>query len=96
MGKRKTREQKKIAELRHKLSNQTVSSKQEPVKENNTKKFFYKLPNNIKYHGVSTPYLYLQDDLYKTSLLSLFIIAIQLCLLFLLQAHILTIPAMHY
>lgn len=97
MGKRKTREQKKIAQLRHKLSSQThLAVVPETETEKTQKKQFYKLPEHAKRTSETTSsYIFLQKDLSKTFFLSLAILIFQFLLLFLLKTHVMRLPVQY-
>ena len=95
MTKRKTKAQKKIAELRHKLSYQkgtsitTIATKTtSQMQQEPQKKLFYKLPEHIKHiHDTSPSYTYLRKDLIRTALLSGSIVVLQLLLFIFLKTH---------
>ena len=86
---RKTREQKKLSDLRHNFKHQIV---------NNT---FDVKPSSIKIEAnklltTYTTYPYLIKDLTKTLTLTAAIIAVQVVLFTILKNHLITIPNLTY
>jgi len=89
---RKTREQKKLADLRHKIFHKTVNYT-----------FDVSTPS-IKNEAKSTPqspastisYSYLMQDLTKTVTLTAVIIGAQIFLFLLLKIHLINIPGIIY
>lgn len=89
---RKTREQKKLADLRHIIQHKTVSYT------------FDTSTPSIKNEAKSTPqspantasYSYLMHDLTKTVTLTAVIIGVQIFLFLLLKTHFLKIPGITY
>lgn len=100
MVKRKTREQKKIAELRRKLSVQTVQTQINTNDLNSpkeSKKFFYKLPTDSPVKTIQTnTYQFLGNDLRKTFLLSSAIVAMQIICFMLLKFNFIRISFLKY
>lgn len=87
--KKKTRDQKKIADLRHNFKHQIVPNTFEvklPSTKIETKKSDY---------GYNS-YPYLVKDLTKTFTLTLTIIGIQILLFLFLKNHVITIPGLLY
>ncbi|KKS10890.1 MAG: hypothetical protein UU67_C0093G0003 [Candidatus Daviesbacteria bacterium GW2011_GWB1_41_5] len=88
--KRKTREQKQIADLRHNFIHQTVV---------NTFEARPAFPKISEKKPVTTSYLaypYLAKDLTKTFLLTASIIGVQILLFISLKTHIIKIPGISY
>jgi len=88
--KRKTREQKQIADLRHNFTHQIVTNTFEarPV----FSKISEKKPVTVTYSA----YPYLAKDLTKTFLLTASIIGVQILLFISLKTHLLKIPGISY
>lgn len=93
---RKTREQKKVADLRHKFSHALTSQIPPAVKiQIQTKDLIS--PSNIHNQRVAiNKYPYLVKDLSKTGMLTLGIIAFQIILFALLKNHTIGIPGIGY
>jgi hypothetical protein len=86
--KRKTRQEKRIADLRHTFVNQTIvntfESKLPTVKIERTQPVSY------------ASYPYLIKDLSKTITLTAAIIGTQIILFFILRSHLIKIPGLSY
>ena len=93
---RKTREQKKLADLRHNfthtLVNHTHSEAKIKLEEKKDVKPFTKPQTSVAINE----YPYLIKDLSKTGLLTATILGLQLVLFFLLKNHVFTIPGLIY
>jgi len=93
---RKTREQKKLADLRHSFRHVLVSQTTPAAK--------IKLPQKVTFRPLTQPnptvltgaYPYLVKDLSKTGMLTLGILAFQIILFALLKNHVLTIPGISF
>jgi hypothetical protein len=94
--KRKTREQKKLADQRHNFTHSLANHSHSEAKISLQNKENVK--PLIKPHAVVSinEYPYLIKDLSKTGLLTAAIITSQLILFFLLKNHIFTIPGLIY
>jgi hypothetical protein len=100
MAKRKTRQQKIIADLRRQLS----TTKIEPIKTHSISEKKVKIesiPQEKKAEVVSVKHLaytspYLTKDLRKTAILTAGIVLGQLFLFFLFRQHILILPGISY
>lgn len=88
--KRKTREEKKLADLRHTFTHQTTLNTLE------TKPLLTKIA--IKKPAVTTysSYPYLAKDLTKTFVLTASIVGIQILLFISLKTHLIKIPGISY
>ena len=86
---RKTREQKKLSDLRHNFKHQIVNNTFE-VKTSSIK-IETKTPS-----AIHTLYPYLIKDLTKTLTLTTAIIAVQIILFAILKNHLITIPNLIY
>ncbi len=84
--KRKTRDQKKLADLRHEFQHSLSSEKLELKLQ----------PATIKTQKSETQYPYLAKDLARTALLSSLIIAFQISLFLILKNHLINIPGISY
>jgi len=94
--KRKTREQKKLADLHHKFIHALASQTPPAVKIQIQSKDLIS-PSNKPNQRISTnKYPYLIKDLSKTGILTLGILAFQIILLTLLKNHVVTIPGIGY
>lgn len=91
--KKKTRQQKIIADLRRQV---TLSKPQESKPETKPKNFSN--PALITYAPKirAVTYPYLKKDLQKTAILTSSVIALQMILYFLLKSHILVLPRLGY
>lgn len=94
--KRKTREQKKLADLRHNFTHTLVNHSHSEAK------ISLQSNENVK-HQIKpqtviaiNEYPYLAKDLSKTGLLTAAILGFQLTLFFLLKNHFITIPGLIY
>ena len=87
--KRKTRQQKKQADLRHNFTHTFVNTTHLEAKIDIETK------ENIKLNSPNV-YPYLVKDLSKTGLLTTTILGFQLIIFFLLKNHILSIPGLSY
>jgi hypothetical protein len=91
--KRKTKEQKRLADLRHNFKHAYTldnSSVTQP-------KLHVSKKSEVITTSISTnAYPYLKKDLSKTALLTLGILIFQLVLLAILKSHILSIPGLTY
>jgi hypothetical protein len=94
--KRKTREQKKLADLRHTFQHVIVGQETSAAKTNiqpsNTISLSYKPKTTI----LTNQYPFLVKDLSKTGILTLLILAFQIVLFALLKNHVLTIPGISF
>lgn len=99
MGKKKkTREQKIIADLRHQLAQTAPSYTLSKIEEHHQEKHVYS-PLQSSQTAVkvsSASYAYLSHDLIKTGILTASLMGIQLVLFFLLKNHIVRIPMLSY
>ena len=89
---RKTREQKKLADLRHKILHKTVNYNfgPEPLLVKNEAKL------SSQTTAESANYSYLMHDLTKTISLTAIIIGAQVFLFLLLKTHLINIPGVSY
>ena len=95
--KRKTREQKKLADLRHSFRHVFVSQLPPAAKIQLQQKETISLPNKPKPQlPTNTAYPYLAKDLSKTGVLTLGILAFQIILFTLLKNHVLMIPGISF
>jgi hypothetical protein len=93
---RKTREQKKLADLRHQFIHTLASQTPSAVKIQIQPKDLI-IPSGKPNQQISTnKYPYLVKDLSKTGMLTLGILAFQIILFALLKNHTLTIPGIGY
>ncbi len=97
---RKTREQKKLADLRHNFTHSLVkntylkaSSKAKITLETKENP---KISSNIQSATLSNEYPYLIKDLSKTGVLTALILGFQIILFFLIKNHALKIPGLIY
>lgn len=88
--KRKTREQKQIADLRHNFIHQTVVNTFEA--RSSSTQILEKKPVTVSYLS----YPYLVKDLSKTFILTASIIGIQILLFISLKTHLIKIPGISY
>lgn len=97
---KKTREQKKIADLRKKLQEQTSPSVMQTKASGlpSQPMVRYNIPLAIKKDSLYSPssYVTIVHDVRKTFLLTTSIITVELILFFLLTHHIVTIPMLRY
>jgi hypothetical protein len=94
--KRKTREQKKLADLRHSFRHVLVSQITPAAKIQVQPKNIFSLPDRPNPQILVGAYPYLVKDLSKTGVLTLGILAFQVILFTLLRNHVLTIPGIGY
>ena len=96
--KRKTREQKILADLRHSFQHNSISVA--PLAGKTETTFSTNAPSVVRGKTASTTtltaYPYLAKDLAKTAILTLAIFAFQIILLALLKNHILIVPGIGY
>lgn len=93
---RKTREQKKLADSRHKFSH-TLTSQIPPAVKIQIQPKDVVRPSNIPNQQISTSkYPYLVKDLSKTGMLTLGILTFQIILFALLKNHAVRIPGIGY
>jgi len=90
MGRHKTLQQKKLADLRRQkfvytLENKILPSIDRPTDNSSS-------PKTITISN----YSYIQHDILKTSLLTASIIGLQIVLFFILKNHIITLPIVKY
>ncbi len=88
--KRKTREQKKLADLRHTFTHQAILNTFE------TKPVFPKISEKKPVIATYSVYPYLVKDLTKTFVLTASIIGVQILLFISLKTHLLKIPGISY
>jgi len=94
--KRKTKEQKKLADLHHKFTH-TLTSQIPPAVKIQIQPKDIIIPSAKPNQQVSTiKYPFLIKDLSKTGILTLGILAFQIILFTLLKNHVLTIPGIGY
>ncbi len=92
---RKTRKQKVLADLRHNFSHNLIG--QAPLAERVKVQFSPGILEGKSSKTVAlNAYPYLAQDLLKTGILTLSILAFQILLFALLKNHILTIPGIYY
>lgn len=99
MGKKKkTREQKIIADLRNQLAevSPSYSLKTEEYPKQNTKKYISPPFIQVTPKAIHVSYQYLYHDLTKTGILTLGIVAAQIILFFLLKNHIIKISMLNF
>ena len=94
--KRKTKEQKRLADLRHTFRHVLVSQVSSTPKISAQSKESISLSYRPNPQGLVTTYPYLKKDLSKTSILTLGILIFQIILFALLKNHVLTIPGIGY
>lgn len=94
--KRKTREEKKLADLRHSFTHDLVSKAISGTKITLPTKEIISPLEKTKSPSPTNLYPYLIKDLSKTGLLTTAILTIQIVLFFLLKNHTLTIPGLNY
>lgn len=95
--KRKTREQKKLADLRHSFTHSLVEKPATfEAKIQLQPKDIVSSVQKSQPTKIVNAYPYLMKDLSKTATLTLSIIAVQIILFFLLTHHILKIPGLSY
>lgn len=95
-NKRKTREQKKLADLRHNFTHHQVSKEISVTKIKLSTKEIIRPLEKTKNSNSTNLYPYLIKDLSKTGLLTTTILTIQIVLFFLLKNHTLKIPGLNY
>lgn len=88
--KRKTREEKKLADLRHTFTHQNTLNTLE------TKPLFTKIETKKPTVATYSNYPYLAKDLTKTFILSASIIGAQILLFISLKTHLIKIPGISY
>lgn len=89
--KRKTKEQKKLADSRHDFMRVTVN----PLAST----YQFQSPKNLESKAKTVnvdSYLYLKKDLLKTTMLTLSILAFQFLLFAILKNHTIVIPGLKY
>ena len=94
--KRKTREQKKLADLHHKFIHALNAQTPPVVKIQIQSKDTISPPNRSNQQISVNKYPYLIKDLSKTGMLTLGILAFQIILFALLKNHAVTIPGISY
>lgn len=94
--KRKTREQKKLADLRHNFTHTPVNHIHSEAKIKLFNPEITKPAVKIQTVTVINEYPYLIKDLSKTGLITAVILGFQITLFFLLKNHTLTIPGLIY
>src|ERR1700738_3338589 len=99
MKRRKTRQQKIIADLKKKVQSAEIPSAVSPSKTQET--FTLPLPSFVNQQSIVSSSVgyspaYLKHDITKTGALTLAIISSQIALLFLLQHRIIGIPGLTY
>lgn len=95
MGKKKTRQEKKIADLHRRLTlGQPTVEKDAAEKPKHTTYTFTKPTTFHKSPPALHEYAYVTHDLLKTTYLTSGIVAAQLLLYFLLRMHVVKIPGM--
>lgn len=94
--KRKTREQKKLADLRHSFIHDLVSKEISETKITLPTKDLISPLEKTKIPSQTNLYPHLIKDLSKTGLLTTAILTIQIVLFFLLKNHTLAIPGLNY
>jgi hypothetical protein len=93
---RKTREQKKLADLRHKFVHTLTSQALPAVKIQSQPKDIIRPQRQPNQQISINKYPYLVKDLSKTGMLTLGILTSQIILFVLLKNHALTIPGISY
>ncbi len=88
--KRKTREDKKLADLRHTFTHQNILNTLE------TKSSFTKISAKKPTITTYSSYPYLAKDLTKTFILTASIIGVQILLFISLKTHLIKIPGISY
>ena len=94
--KRKTRDQKKLADLHHKFVHTLTSQTPPAVKIQIPVKHPISLQSRPNQSISTNKYPYLIKDLSKTGILTVGILAFQIVLFILLKNHIATIPGIGY
>jgi hypothetical protein len=94
--KRKTREQKKLADSRHTFKHVFVGQETSAVKPQASPVSTISLSYKPKPSISTNQYPYLIKDLSKTGVLTLGILALQIILFSLIRIHVLTIPGISY
>ncbi|HYM64884.1 MAG TPA: hypothetical protein VES68_00140 [Candidatus Sulfotelmatobacter sp.] len=95
--KRKTKEQKKLADLRHSFSHTTIANQPVfTVKTDTIKKEIKPSPAKIQSSSSKETYPFLIKDISKTGILTAAILGFQVILYFLLTKHSLKIPGLIY
>jgi len=94
--KRKTREQKQLADLRHTFRHILVSQVPPAEKLQTQSKAGISLSYRPNSQTTIATYPYLKKDLSKTAILTLIILASQIILFTLFKNHVLTIPGIGY
>ena len=99
MGKKKTRQEKKISDLHRQLALSHATPKEKTSSDATTRKQIYTLPQQATFYK-STPqpheYAYVTHDVLKTAFLTSIIVASQLILYFLLHMHVIKLPGLGY
>ena len=93
---RKTRDQKKLADLRHTFKHVEVGQALPAAKTQTLPISTISLPYKPKASILVNQYPYLIKDLSKTGILTLAILAFQIILFISLKNHVLTIPGVSY
>jgi len=93
---RKTREQKKLADLRHAFKHVEVGQETPAVKTQTKLEGTISLSYKPKVTASTNQYPYLIKDLSKTGILTLSILAFQIILFTLIKTHTLTIPGISF
>jgi hypothetical protein len=93
---RKTREQKKLADLRHNFIHSYLNQPVFTAKTKPQTKIVESLATKQPTVAATTSYPFLAKDLGKTGILTLAILASQIALYFLLTNHALKIPGLSY
>jgi hypothetical protein len=94
--KRKTRDQKKLADLRHTFNHVYVGHETSAAKTQPTNASTISLSYKPKTTILTNQYPYLAKDLAKTGILSFGILAFQIILFVLLKNHVLSIPGISF
>lgn len=105
MSKRKTKQQKMIADLRRKVQvNQPIHASESSLKTidpiQHAATFTFSTPKNVSFHNAATSSpqtsRLLAADLQKTGIVTSAIIVAEVILFFLLKQHIIAIPLVNY
>ena len=94
--KRKTREQKKLADLRHTFTHSIVTHQLPQANITLPRTVDLKIVKQTPTAVSTDVYAYVVKDLSKTAFLTAIILGIQIVLFFMLKNHIFTIPALSY
>jgi hypothetical protein len=94
--KRKTKEQKKLADLRHNFTHSLVKNSISEAKISLVSKTKAKTLSETPNTKTENEYPYLIKDLSKTTMLTAGILTVQFVLFFLLKNHIISIPGLIY